>query len=95
MRLRKDLRTLALEFGKVRNGPGPRAPDAANKKMAVVKAQETPGEHQRWQMDVPPQNGIAIGCATHGQMRKRAQRTRSLSCGPELYSRLCWDHCGK
>ena len=28
-----------------------------------------PGEHQnRWQMDVPPQNGIAIGYATHYQL---------------------------
>ena len=38
--------------------------------MAVVKAQETPGEHQnRWQLDVhPSQNGIAIGYATDGHM---------------------------
>ena len=33
----------------------------------------TPSEHQRWQMHVyPPPNGIAIGYATHGQIRSGA-----------------------
>ena len=36
----------------------------------VVKTHKTPGEHQRRQMDVHPQNGIAIGYATHGHMGK-------------------------